>query len=328
MYTYARFASADICSLQQQVKSILSTDIETFRRTINCGNTTGGKPTISITTSGKPIIGNVQRCKNKICPSCADYMYRVKRYEIWRALDYYHSLGYTAYMLTLTQPHNIHTQLAQAITTHHDALSNLRRGRGWQRIKQALAIDASITGHETTYGAQGWHYHTHIILLCGARMDADALGGMDDVILERWIDSYLAACGDEIAHPDWTAGKMRAACAAHITTDFDSSSYLVKTLQPPSIAMIGCAEKTPFQLALEGDKKRYLDFSYSVRGRDLVRFSPGLKRKIGLDNAKPEIKQTLTLSRVMTPKEAAVIRRMDARGVIDYLHLHNMLGGV
>lgn len=147
-----------------------------------------------------------------------------------------------------------------------------------------------VTVLETTYGANGWHFHKHTLLICRRRWTDEELGIYRREGAKAWRDCVAAAGGSAtLAHGfDLT-----------IMEDGDAAAYISK------VASIGYelthqdskASISPFDL-LDGhtltvmarklklgiDENRagelFKDYYGAIKGSHFMDWSPGLKKKL------------------------------------------------
>lgn len=69
-------------------------------------------------------------------------------------------------------------------------MARFRRGAPWDRFKDRLGYAGLIRALELTYGANGWHPHTHELWFVSADSSVEQEKGF---IVERWLKCCIAA---------------------------------------------------------------------------------------------------------------------------------------
>ena len=99
-----------------------------------------------------------------------------------------HSLrGGSGVFVTLTQRHHRGDELAPRLAVMSTALGQVLRGRPWEKRRERLGYVGSIRATEVTWGeANGWHPHTHALLLFDRRLTAAEIEDLSEWIQGRW----------------------------------------------------------------------------------------------------------------------------------------------
>lgn len=242
---------------------------------------------IGKSANGKASYGNVLTCGNVwLCPCCAEKISRKREIEVCKAIEWaYDEMNYKVVMLTFTHEHTRGERLADLRRKHAEALRKFKSGRVWQEIKKKVGYEGCITGNEVTYGLNGWHWHSHMLLF----VKHDIWMTMNEDVLKRHWINCLKKAGAEV--------KDENAMMEHgldFLYDCHSKQYLTKMGRywGAEKEITGGARKrgrgrSPFELA-DGTKKEralFMEYAKAVslgnRCNQLV-WSKGLKKKVGI----------------------------------------------
>jgi hypothetical protein len=92
------------------------------------------------------------------------------------------------YLLTLTAPHYRGESLGLLLDRFTKARRGFRKSKGYLRSVEALGIVGTARALEVTYGANGWHVHSHEILFCRGGSPPDS-----EVLLAPWQGACVRA---------------------------------------------------------------------------------------------------------------------------------------
>lgn len=228
------------------------------------------------------------------CPVCAAKVQERRREEIADAIAWAYHQGLQPVMVTLTFPHYMWQKLAELMEQQADALHRFRAGASWSRYKKKVGYEGLIRSLELTFGANGWHPHTHELWFLSSLVDAEA---MKAELLERW-----KACCARAGLLDLDNAEQVAAFEAHaidVKGWCDASDYLAKQddsrhwgadreLAKASSKAGRAKGKHPFGLlsaAVVGDKQagaRYIEYAGVMKGKRQLYWSAGLKGRVGI----------------------------------------------
>ncbi|GLR13699.1 hypothetical protein GCM10007907_24890 [Chitinimonas prasina] len=224
------------------------------------------------------------------CPVCANKISEARRTELQTGIAAHHLTGGRVYMLTLTFPHNLGMDLAECLEGLSEALKIFKRSRAWRTCGKAIDYQGAVRALEVTYGANGWHPHTHELIF--------ASGDQDEVLLELaalrdyWAAAVFRAGLGQINEHGFMVGNADKA-ADYVAkfgnseeTDWDVSREM--TRQHSKLARK--KGRTPFALlfdAMGGDFQAgelFQEYAREFKGKRQLYYSPGLKKHLGLDD--------------------------------------------
>lgn len=142
--------------------------------------------------SSEASIGNVQTCGSVwSCPVCAARIAVQKGKLVQKALQYAKENNQIPIMVALTASHDLHTPLKEFKKKFKAAWNMFSAHRQWKNFKKNYGLRHWIANREITYGANGWHYHMHLLLF----MDAVSLKYADnDIKLEEALSKLWLNC--------------------------------------------------------------------------------------------------------------------------------------
>ena len=274
-----------------------------FHRTIKCLRRTVSGSGVNVHKSikhGKAFYSGLMRCGSVwSCPVCAEKIQIRRAEEVAKMFQWAYETGHKVVMLTLTWPHTKTDDLAEMMAKHKKALTLLRGGGGWVEFKKQYGYIGFIRSLEITYGYNGWHPHTHEILIVDK--DADAVSMKQD-ILKRWEHCCLqVGLLVESKINDFREN------AVDLVDNAQSSDYITKQnakqkneydkyhwgadkeVAKASTKKGRKSSKTPFEiLALAESKpfyaKLFVTYSLALRGKQQLLWSKKLKTLVGLDD--------------------------------------------
>lgn len=116
------------------------------------------------------------------------------------------SQGYS-YLLTLTSPHYAYQSLEELKVRHKMAKEKLFSGSTAIKINNLLGKRFQITAMEVTYGANGWHPHSHILILSDRYLSIHDFSEAHEFIAKRW-----SKCLENFGSRKLKPNELRVAC--------------------------------------------------------------------------------------------------------------------
>jgi hypothetical protein len=168
-------------------------------------------------------VSGVQRCGSPwSCPTCAPVVRERRAGEIDLGLSRHLDGGGGAVFLTLTVPHHRPDRLVERLDVMARALGLVLKGAAWERRRARLGYVGAIRAVEVTWGeANGWHPHTHAVLLFDRPLtDAER----DD--LEAWVFAHWVAVCER--HDFGAPTRAHGVDLRPVTGAGDLAGYLTK----------------------------------------------------------------------------------------------------
>ncbi|HXK20521.1 MAG TPA: protein rep [Polyangiaceae bacterium] len=213
------------------------------------------------------------------CPVCAQRICSHRADELKSVLEDHTKRGSgCATMLTLTIRHQNGDDLVEQRKGLADAHRRLWQGKGGKKLRALLNVKHSVRALEVTHGPNGWHSHTHSLLLGNQPPEPEAL----DYLKQRWMQVVEKALGPEHA-PNWDRGATLVSAKG--------STYLAKLGLEISHGQTKEGReghRTPWQIAQDaaaGDEESKTLWKYycrAMKGARQLNWSRGMRRFFGL----------------------------------------------
>jgi len=229
------------------------------------------------------------------CPVCAGRVAEARRMELQLAIRRHAEKGGKVYLMTLTAPHTREMLLADFLALFKKALQRYKSCKTYKRISAQYGRIGSVRSKEITYGANGWHPHTHDLVFAadGLLDDARAL----EELRQEWTRICIkCGLGDNSKRNDMLAH------AFDIQGGDYAAEYVAKFGQQPQLEQWGASDEltrshsktgaragsmTPFALArahAQGDTRDdfnpgalFVEYAHATEGERMLYWSPKLK---------------------------------------------------
>lgn len=121
-----------------------------------------------------------------MCPICAAKISERRRLELTRAVDLNGHLQVA--LVTFTLQHDKSMGVGQSLDALMEAYRWMKGGRHrpWEAFEKDSQLVGSVRGLETTYGANGWHPHSHSLFFFEG---SACLDGAETFLKTEWIRS-------------------------------------------------------------------------------------------------------------------------------------------
>jgi len=266
------------------------------------------------------------------CPLCAAKISERRSVELRAAIAAHESAGAAVLFLTLTVPHTRRDDLAELLQAQSVAMARFNGNRAAQALWADMGSVGSVRAWEVTHGRlsakdNGWHPHFHILNFCRSGLD---LRAFEDRIYTVWVNACRLA---GLPMPNRLHG-------VRLEDGSRAADYAAKGLWGLDREMTkGHIKKaktgeSPFQLlrafAFDDDRQGaalFREFAEAFHGRRQLFWSPGLKKRFGLDELTDSeisavIEDSAELLGSIDLDQWRVILRMDLRGEILELARH------
>jgi len=287
------------------------------------------------------------------CPVCASKITEYRKSELEYLLDMTQAQGKYHYLITLTIPHYKN----QSCKTVRDKFISARRKfKNWDFVKyhsefvpykqimNHYGLDGSVTTVEVTYGRNGWHIHSHELVILNNPVKN--LKKFRNDVFANWTKALLYA-GVKIK----SAGAFykRSVRIDELKGDHTNvmTSYLTKTVNNKNWGVTSELSKgnlkraqsnniTPFGMLYlindehDFEKKKVLynkyasifyEYCKTFKGKQSLYFSKGLKSKYSIADLKDEeiVKMEDLIKEFygfFTTEEWTIIKKLSLRGWI------------
>lgn len=279
--------------------NVFTNDLHKVSRTINCKYAlSGGFEKVEVHCDSKTAyyVG-LQTCGSIwTCPVCAARISETRRKEVCHAMEKIYEEGFQSVMVTLTFPHDKTIALDELIKKQSLALKYLREGNTWTCFKKRINFQGLIRALELTYGANGWHPHTHELWFVDKGLKEKDI---KTFIVNRWINCLKKAGLVSVKNTMATHNALKTR-SVDIKMNCKSSDYLSKNDNlnwgiDREIAKAVNKGKSkgyhPFEFLeeiTEVNSKLFIEYSKAMKGKSQLFWTPGLKEKLGVDDMTDE----------------------------------------
>lgn len=289
------FRKANRYALQQTAGRLLFDTAAGKRqkhRVVHCMRSIRGEGVSLYRSANGARYGGLTTCGSGwTCPVCAAKIAEKRREELTRAVVAWTKQGGSVYLMTGTFPH----QWGDDLELLNERLDTIRNRWRNSRTFKALPKAGAVTSLEVTHGENGWHPHIHLLVFMERPLtvpERDALVGM---WAKQSIKAGVESCklSDLIEHGLDIRGGEDA--AAYVTKygreeEWGLSSELTrahtKTAKAGNLKPFGL-----LSLATSGDVvagRLFTEFAEAFHGKRLLNWSPGLKKRFGIDDLEDE----------------------------------------
>lgn len=228
------------------------------------------------------------------CPVCSAKVTEARRRELVENMARAGSMGYSAYLLTLTFPHGRMDSLADLLDRQAKALQRFKNSVTYKQTMGAVERLGSVRSLEVTYGDEnGWHPHTHDLVFCMGNLATH----LDD-LKAAWFKALRkvglvtdAQVNEVLEHGlDVRGGAYAAEYVAKFGREVAGEGWGLSGEVTKSHAKLGmrAGRLSPFQLlqfAEQGDGKAaalFAEFAQCFEGKRMLSYSPKLKKALGV----------------------------------------------
>lgn len=246
------------------------------------------------------------------CPVCAGKLQAKRETELQDLERRARQAGFNVLFLTLTARHSKYDDLTKLLDTFGRARQKLRNRKRWKRIFEELDAVGTVRVLELTYGENGWHVHSHEMIIyrgqevqtTKSKENPHGLSELSPLAVlelraeaeknpEKWkefgalplvsqlLAEWLQACAD-------SGAKIPNERGVSLLPGVDASKYLAKwgiasELASSTKKLAKDGHYTPWQLlsaAHAGDPEAALlwqDYALAIRGKRQIMASPGIK---------------------------------------------------
>jgi hypothetical protein len=153
-----------------------------------CWYAAAAQVAIDVGAQGIAHVSGIRRCGSSwACPVCAPVIRERRAVEVDTGLRTHLERGGGALFLTLTLQHHRGDTLASRLDVIASSIHDVLKGSAWDRRRQALGYVGTIKAVEVTWGeANGWHPHSHSVLLFDRPITDDERLDLLRWITQRW----------------------------------------------------------------------------------------------------------------------------------------------
>ncbi|MBZ0105540.1 MAG: protein rep [Sulfuricella denitrificans] len=311
--------------LQRVAQSLLfDHTAEKQHRVCNCCRSTNGNGVdIFRTKDGKNArFGNLVKCGSVWhCAVCAGVVTEERRGEVQAGMNAWAKQGGNVYLMTLTFPHTIAQGLGDVLPLYAKAEQTFKNSKTFKAAREQHDWAGTIRGLEVTFGRNGWHPHTHVMIFAKDGMLDDT--GTVDALRSAWIAALIkhglaenSQLNDMMQHAfDLQGGDYAAEYIAKfghepkLISTWGAAREVTKGHSKIGLSNInGNTHATPFMLLAwyeQGDTEagaKFVEYAKAFEGRRMLTWSPGLKAKL-LPNEAERTDEELAAMEAELPEE-------------------------
>jgi hypothetical protein len=254
------------------------------------------------------------------CPICAAKVQERRRQEVVKLTTWASANGKQGPMVSYTFPHNPDQTLAQLLDFQAHALRRLRKSRAYCALMSRIGYAGMVRSLEVTHGVNGWHPHTHELLLCDPAVDA---AWLQMQLAKLWMKACLDVglpVPDEAAFYRHSVDVTADAAAGYLAKMDDQSKWGISHELTKSSSKQGRRTGShPFRLAMQTSTSAlFVEYVHAMKGKRQLYWSNGLKAAAGVDEKTDEELAREDVSEVVQaieyhPDAWPVVRGNDAR---------------
>lgn len=255
-----------------------------------CGSARYGKGSVAVVDDGKDgHYRDIARCGSVwTCPICGSIIRKKRAEEINKAIIQHIENGGGLLLMTETIQHHKGHKLESLIDILKKSHREMTARRSYKNIRNNYGIIGYISSMETPYGLKnGWHPHQHFLIFTDKPVNDSIAHKIKETLYPVWSKSI----GKNGGYSDWKHG-----LDIQVVKNAEAAGqYLAKIAQEMTNIndMKNCnGSITPFQLLDEPTRENELlfrEYSKAVKGKAAIRWSRGLRDKLGLPKEKTDV---------------------------------------
>lgn len=245
--------------------------------------------------------GNLSTCGSVWhCPICSAKVTEKRRQELQAAISTSALVGGEVYLMSLTFPHQENQSLEANLKLFSEALKKFKNSRQYKAIMKEVGSLGSVRAMEVTHGANGWHPHTHDLVVA-SKGQLETLQELQIVWIDTLIktgiaersqlnDMYKAAFdvqnGDYAAEYVAKFGHEATEASKTLTNNHWGASHELTKAHAKVGKRLG--GRTPFTLLsdyIKGDTESgalFQEFGLHFKGKRQLFWSPKLKGSLAI----------------------------------------------
>lgn len=289
---YIRQKNAEQSDMRSRAQAIISKNLrdpDDFSTFLACGSPCdihhhhSDDVTVTCNTAGFAHLTE-HICDNSfICPCCTNRKMRRRSEEITQIIETAQAEGYYVYLVTHTIRHEADSSLKWLMDNLSAAVGETYRSRAFKELRDQLGVIGWIRCYDIVYkdstqANPGWHPHFHNLIIMENKIPVRRLKGL---LYKQYAYQVDKLTGFDCSWNAFDVRKVsRNAGAAEYITKLKLTQYITKSEKTGSLY--------PFDLLYMDDDGnmpyagQFLEFAYATQGVPRVRFSPNLRKKLGM----------------------------------------------
>lgn len=249
-------------------------------------------------SGGAHFVG-VESCANVwCCPVCAPKIRAGRTTDVLEAFKRHHANGGGFLFLTQTVQHNKDERLADLLTLLGQGWRHLANSRTYKAARKRYGILGNITALEITTGVvAGWHPHRHLLIFTDRPLSSDEtadLEGAMHAVYSQWMRQQGKDSKARVGLRIDPVTDANEAVGRYITKLQASFELTRSDLKKSRAAKDGGI--VPFDLLQrvaddhrdDTARRLWQEYEQATTGKSAVRFSKGLRKLLGMDEAKTD----------------------------------------
>lgn len=237
-----------------------------------------------------------QHCGNVwACPTCAPIVRRFRADEIAEGARRVVAMGGGMAMATFTIRHDRPDTLRDSFDLLRDAYADMSRTRAFRDWKSRSGLVGYIVAQEVTYGRFGWHPHRHVLFVFNHAVSEAEAEVFEAELFGMWAHAVGRSGGRTVSREAFdvravTAGNEQV--AAYVTKVEKGVEGIGRELSLSDVKSgRAVGSVAPFQLldiATPEAEELWCEYADATRGRSAIRWSRGLRARLGMDVEKSD----------------------------------------
>jgi len=246
------------------------------------------------TQSGKAFYGNLETCKSIwVCPVCASKISERRRIELTEGLTTSRDAGHHHLLASYTVSHHLGDTLEYVASGMNDAFRRLKSGKSWQLFKQRHGWIGDIKSTEMTYGANGWHFHFHQLIILDHKPTSQELWKFKNELKTRW----QSALNQRQFYASWSHGlDIRETDDCIVDYVQKVGNWTVEhELTKQSVKTGKTKGRTPVQILIDyaedgliSDADLFREYALLTYRKNQLQWSKGLRNQLDLGEEKSD----------------------------------------
>jgi hypothetical protein len=230
-----------------------------------------------------------------VCPLCASKIQERRRQEVAQAITWATANDHHLVMASFTFPHRIDQPLSLLLKLQSEAITYMRGRKQYIELMKRAGNTGRIRALEVTHGQNGWHPHTHELLMLRHGVPALALrDGLAQIWLKacRKFGLFVEGRDDEVSFlrhsVDVRSGD--AGVGDYLAKLDDQSKWGLSHEMTKASSKQGRASgQHPFALAMQKTTTAlFLEYVDAMKGQRQLVWSRGLKDAVGVSEKTDE----------------------------------------
>jgi len=236
-----------------------------------------------------------------VCPVCGSKITERKRLDLEVAIERALNLGLNVHMQTLTAPHRRVQRLGDLLDMFGLARRRMKNVNQWKSWAKLVGLVGSIRSLEVTHGFEnGWHVHTHDILICRSSSQKNECVGSTQLSLNDKVNAVVCPVSSDVL-PMWQKACLSAGldkpnsigvdirAGNNAVGDYVSKWGISAEMTKSHVKKGHGVHRTPwdilndcFEKETEIDAELFREYAKQFKGKRQLVWSDGLRDLLGM----------------------------------------------